>query len=241
MRLQSGLISNPSLGKRFQTEWTSFLAVTPANHLAQPGNDLEQKTQDTSGLSSQTEFGLCDPSFASLKTSKDTSLSDSEKSLENWNQWVIKCRGEYSRRVKLAHHTNVNEFLSWLAPQTGEDKVCMTGTQNQRMLSHAVVGLVVPANPSTNGNRQESWATPATACVSPRGKAAQEKKGNPMDTLPNQLMRNGCQINPRWVETLMGLPVGWTMPSCASPVTIATTNCDSLEMGLFQPPQQKRS
>ena len=27
-------------------------------------------------------------------------------------------------------------------------------------------------------------------------------------------------LNPRWVETLMGLPVGWTMPSCASPVTI---------------------
>jgi hypothetical protein len=28
------------------------------------------------------------------------------------------------------------------------------------------------------------------------------------------------KLNPRWVETLMGLPVGWTMPSCASPVTI---------------------
>jgi hypothetical protein len=26
-------------------------------------------------------------------------------------------------------------------------------------------------------------------------------------------------LNPRWVETLMGLPVGWTMPSCACPVT----------------------
>jgi len=30
----------------------------------------------------------------------------------------------------------------------------------------------------------------------------------------------GGKLNPRWVETLMGLPVGWTMPSCASPVTI---------------------
>jgi len=27
------------------------------------------------------------------------------------------------------------------------------------------------------------------------------------------------KLNPRWVETLMGLPVGWTMPSCVSPVT----------------------
>jgi hypothetical protein len=45
----------------------------------------------------------------------------------------------------------------------------------------------------------------------------------------NQLlhMQTGGKLNPRWVETLMGLPVGWTMPSCASPVTIAQMNSDS--------------
>jgi DNA (cytosine-5)-methyltransferase 1 len=37
----------------------------------------------------------------------------------------------------------------------------------------------------------------------------------------------GGKLNPRWVETLMGLPVGWVMPSCASPVTIEPTNYDS--------------
>ena len=46
------------------------------------------------------------------------------------------------------------------------------------------------------------------------------------------------KLNPRWVETLMGLPVGWTMPSCACAVTIAPTNCGSWGMELFpQPPQ----
>jgi hypothetical protein len=43
-----------------------------------------------------------------------------------------------------------------------------------------------------------------------------------------------AQLNPRWVETLMGLPVGWTMPSCARPWTIAQTNSDPLEMVLIQ-------
>ena len=38
---------------------------------------------------------------------------------------------------------------------------------------------------------------------------------------------NAGKLNPRWVETLMGLPVGWVMPSCASPVTIEQTNFDS--------------
>ena len=26
------------------------------------------------------------------------------------------------------------------------------------------------------------------------------------------------KLNPRWVETLMGLPVGWTMSSCLQPI-----------------------
>jgi hypothetical protein len=43
------------------------------------------------------------------------------------------------------------------------------------------------------------------------------------------------KLNPRWVETLMGLPIGWTMPSCASPVTIALTNSDSWATESFQP------
>ena len=40
-------------------------------------------------------------------------------------------------------------------------------------------------------------------------------------------MQQTGKLNPRWVETLMGLPVGWTMPSCASPVTIERMNSDS--------------
>lgn len=34
----------------------------------------------------------------------------------------------------------------------------------------------------------------------------------------------GRLLNPRWVETLMGLPVGWVMPSCKKIATIAP--CD---------------
>jgi hypothetical protein len=45
------------------------------------------------------------------------------------------------------------------------------------------------------------------------------------------------KLNPRWVETLMGLPIGWTMPSCTSPQTIAPMSCDSSAMELCRPPQ----
>ena len=65
-----------------------------------------------------------------------------------------------------------------------------------------------PENPSGDGNPPGQWPTQA------KGK-----------------------LNPRWVETLMGLPVGWTMPSCASPVTVVLTNCACSATASSPPPQ----
>jgi len=115
-------------------------------------------------------------------------------------------------------------------------------------------GLPAPANPSTDGSHQESWATPngltgrgasktqgrdllmdVKQWATPRSRDAGDwmmnkerlAAGKPEDTLTGQATqsnKSNGKLNPRWVETLMGLPVGWTMPSCASPVTIAPTN-----------------
>jgi hypothetical protein len=39
----------------------------------------------------------------------------------------------------------------------------------------------------------------------------------------------------------MGLPIGWTMPSCTSPQTIAPMSCDSSAMASCLPPQSELS
>jgi hypothetical protein len=65
--------------------------------------------------------------------------------------------------------------------------------------------------------------------------AHRQKDGSMIDKLDRQV--NG-KLNPRWVETLMGLPVGWIMPSCASPVTIELTNCGFSGTELFRQPQK---
>jgi hypothetical protein len=52
----------------------------------------------------------------------------------------------------------------------------------------------------------------------------------------NHPVSSTSRLNARWVETLMGVPVGWTMPSCASPVTIEPTSCDSSVMASYQQP-----
>jgi hypothetical protein len=195
---------------------------------------------------------------------------------------------------------------NWPTPIQGDSHLASTPEAAQRRIAEGKVtlsrlvesGLPAPVNPSMDGSRQESWATPRTgatdstrpnnkggiplgdqvqresAWATPRTKdadgwmmnKARLEAGKPEDTLTGQAaqwatatvstgahrQKDGSmtpkldrqvsgKLNPRWVETLMGLPVGWTMPSCQSPVTIAPTNCDCLETELCQPQQNEHS
>lgn len=84
-------------------------------------------------------------------------------------------------------------------------------------------GPAAPANHSTHGSRLESWATP-------RCSMAQDKQEDSGRHRLGEQTQHGTtgKLNPRWVEPLMGLPVGWTMPSClqpiASPASVAMTS-----------------
>ena len=288
MRLQSGLICDPSRGQSFLTEWTSSLVATPASHSAQPVSDSEPKTSGTSGQPSQMAFGFCDPESASSKTSKDTSPLGCEKLLQSWKDSVTARRGEYSARLKLAHLTRESGCLSWPSPVASEVRQGFQDRSrgmkgSQESLTTVVLktcGPAAQANPSTHGSRQELWPTPdATGAndgtpwekfhasmmerrervkqavlegkteqgsgrspnlcaavqnplwATPRTKDAEgwmmnqarADAGKPEDTLTGQATnrdKTNGKLNPRWVETLMGLPVGWTMSSCATPVTI---------------------
>ena len=69
---------------------------------------------------------------------------------------------------------------------------------------------------------------------------------NYLGNLETQMMTSGVatpggKLNPRWVETLMGLPIGWVMPSCSQPVTIAPTNSGYSATELFPQPLNEPS
>jgi hypothetical protein len=169
----SGRILRPSHGPAFVDRWISSVAVTLASHSVQPVSDLEQKIQDTSGHSSLTASEPCNLEFAFSRTSRDTSALDSEQSCLSWKQSVTEQRGEYSQRVKLAHHTNGNESSYWPTANSRDWKdsagMSQTGTNpdgSQRnrtdQLARVVfsLGRPAPANPSTNGSRPASGGNP---------------------------------------------------------------------------------
>ena len=124
-----------------------------------------------------------------------------------------------------------DEPMSWPTPTAGEhldqgtnwDTLARLDKGGRILRRIATLhGQQAQAPASTIGNPPESWPTPRAEMDS------EAHRGNP-DTL-HSLMKtqaNG-KLNPRWVETLMNVPIGWTMPSCTSPVTIVPTNSDCL-------------
>lgn len=103
-------------------------------------------------------------------------------------------------------------------------------------------GQLGPVNGSNGGNRQGQWATPRagkTTDENPETWAKRQEKGD-VATMPlTAQVKQGSlgKLNPRWVETLMGVPVGWTMATCSHPLVIGPMNSGFLEMA-SSPPQQ---
>ncbi len=138
---------------------------------------------------------------------------------------------------------------------------------SQESLTTVVIkhGPAAPASSSTDGSRQglwptpdvsdrrsdncrqvglsnqiKSWATPATHDGTTGTKENSQFKSLVGDVEKITPLTHG-KLNPRWVETLMGLPVGWTMPSCKSPATIEPTNSASSETELSPRPPLSHS
>ena len=224
-----GRILKRSHGKSFLEKWTSSLADTHASHSAPQASDLAKPTQDTSGRLLQTEFVFYNQGSSVLRMLMGTSVSDLEKSLKSWEILVTKRRGEYLARAKSGHRTSASGCSSWPTATTrdwkdGTAQSCAAVPVNC-LLGRAVhqSGPVVQTKPSTTGNPPESWATP-TARDHKSGRGQEERDYKELTPMVERTQSG--KLNPRWVETLMGLPVGWTMPSCAYPVTIEPTNSD---------------
>ena len=226
-----GRILKPCQYNLFETKLTSLHLAIHANPLVQQEEDLVNQTQDTCGLTSGDTLNQLDLFGASLKTSKDTSLLDSEKSLATWKLLVIEQRGEYSQRVKLALLTREKEFTSWPTATVFD----VTGgsyptelVKGQWRSKHSKD----PNSPWYGAKLRDAvetaekmnWPTLSTrdykGGISPERthqKLLQGKRAH-MGALDNRVAyqswtetgKKGGHLNPDWVEWLMGVPTGWT-------------------------------
>jgi hypothetical protein len=97
------------------------------------------------------------------------------------------------------------------------------------------------SNQKCLGRDMKQWATPRTPTGGPESAQRKQELGRTTSGGGDLASQASGKLNPRWVETLMGLPIGWTMPSCIRPVTTAPTSCDSSATALCRPSQSEPS
>ncbi len=219
---------------------TSSAADTPANHSASPESGGENPTPVTFGPISIEPFATYDPDTHSWKTFAVISLWDSIESSVTWPKSGMTQNGLAYRRQQSVHLTSAGDSsLSLPTPSAtsyGSNQSPSSGAAVRPSLeTMARRGMwPTPQGSDPDGSRTLPPETTITGRT-PDGKKRQvglpwmvqqvERGMWPTPTMadvtggPGNSGRDGGenlrtavggQLNPTWVEWLMGFPTGWT-------------------------------
>ena len=186
----------PSLTESSVDAWISSLEASRANPSVLLESVTALKILDTCSHTSQPESESANLELFSSKTSKglsqprqQTESQFSSMSSESWKAWVTEQRQEYSVRLKSAHLTRESGSTSLAWPTASardwKDTAGMSKERNGKALGR--IDQLPRAVYHHDGLLDQ-------ANLSTTGKS-RELQG---------------KLNPDWVESLMGLPTGWT-------------------------------
>jgi len=159
------------------------------------------------------------------------------------------CAGKY----KLRDHVAAEEKKSWATPQQRDFKDAeplAKWTERAEEQKAKGVNLHLPLPSQVMHTEEKSWGTP-TARDHKTGRGNNEREYKELTPMVERTQTG--KLNPRWVETLQGVCMGWTSPSCPASViknwpkfvrgwralTIEQTNCDSSATESCLPPQSE--
>lgn len=242
-----GRICAPSTAARGVVQWISSLVDTPASRFRSQVSAEAQMTLDTCGLTSPAFFVNSANLTPSLKTCRGTCPSDCAKCDASWKAWVTALRLSSSERRKSARRIDGNGSSSWPTPMAdrsgsnqggGAGRVGKMRPSLDTLAKHWATptardwkdGACAEANVLTNGllgREAARWATPTvkgngnilgSSETSGDGLETQAKRFGRPDLTTGPPGRTGMVLNPRFVETMMGWPVGWcrASTSCVS-------------------------
>ncbi len=195
-------------------------------------NEKRSMTSDGCSTSLPMESPSCSRECSSPKTSKDCSprecqtvLAFSDTASRDWKGFITALRAAYSQRLKSAHPIAGSESSSWPTASARD------GKDSPGAWMYAM----------TNRNREDQLARKVYSVEFGRAVLAETTDAN-----GNHPVSSTYRLNPRWVETLMGIPVGWVMPTgnpyritsgYATRMTAASTNfVSSATESYRQPP-----
>jgi hypothetical protein len=222
-----------SLGTALLDSWLAGFSHSVGHVSLSVSQDSEKRSMMSGGCSTslQMESPSCSPECFSPKTSKDclprecqTVLAFSDTASRDWKGFITGLRQAYSARLKSAHRTSASGCSSWPTASARD------GKDSPGAWMYAV----------TNRNREDQLARKVYSVEFGRAVLAETTDAN-----GNHPVSSTYRLNPRWVETLMGIPVGWVMPGgkpyritsgYATRMIAVSTNSDSSETVSSQQP-----
>lgn len=211
--MESSRLSQFGLTLRLLTEadgerlLMSYLAGFPAKTSAPLATEPESTVYAAdSGDTWRGSFAKLDRDLLKWKTAQCSLLGDSEEFLETWPRWGSMRNGASYLRPTPA--LRICESASGLWPTP----TATLGTKG---------GRVTPRKGREGGTLIEAvsarrWPTPCASASASKGSspAALTRKSGASranDRIDHAVMASdGGQLNPEWVEWLMGWPIGWT-------------------------------
>lgn len=151
MRLLCGRICEPSTDDPGAEQWTSSWRATRVSRSQQPVDVLAKTIRGTCGHTFAERLRMCSPGAFTLRTCRDISLWDSERSAKTWSGWVTRLRLLARRRQRLARAISASGCSSSDWPTA---TVCSDGNATDNR------GISLPR---AARNHTEQWPTPRAA------------------------------------------------------------------------------
>lgn len=232
-RSRYGMTCEPLTANLGQDVLTWFLAGFPAKTSAPPEREEESKMVNAlaSGWKCPGSSVKYDPASSSWKTHQYSLLGGLEPFSATWPRWGSMRNGECWERQTWERRTNGTGYGFWATPQAHDchkgnpARVGRYGTKHGgRNLNDEVAKWPTPTvcgNYNRKGASAKSGDGLATAVRMVPTPTCNDARNSTLppsqvdhDNLPGYLLRSGeeagGQLNPTWVEWLMGWPLGWT-------------------------------
>jgi hypothetical protein len=175
---------------------TLFAADSPASPSPQPAAAAPRTTPGGFGQRWQRSFADYNPATRSWRTFQGSLLSEWETYSETWPRAGMTRNGTAYQRPPSAPLTGATASGSWPTPRAEERQ------QYNSRDGYVALSLAVKA-----------WPTPTARLGHRRGPQAKRyfdpARSNDLDDAVAAAGTTG-QLNPTWVEWLMGYPEGWT-------------------------------
>jgi hypothetical protein len=246
-----GMTFAPLTESRGEELLTLYRAGFPAKTYQQLGGGLAL-TESAAGCGEKwrASFAKYNPDLRSWKTHQYSLLEDLEPFLETWPQWGLMRNGECWEQQTLVQTTRGTGFGLWATPAASDGQ--RGGTITDKMTGQSLPQMVntpakwpTPCATDYKGSGQkgqlrdrldyaaERGATKSNNYATPQARDFRSGSTDRWDNPERSRNLNdqiGGQLNPTWVEWLMGWPLGWTD---LKPLAMDKSHCVPQQPGDF--------